>query len=152
MVTTDPPDQQNSRDEYKLVFDGYKFFVNIRFLTAAFAMSIQSALLNFYNQTIKENTSMGIAIFGLAMIFWVALVIIERRTIHLFVALLQRGNELEFQLGIPNGFFHRIAEISPRRGKRFQPFVTHTRGLTLVYFGIIVLWIALLVVTLIQKQ
>jgi len=146
------PSQEHFRDEYKLVFDGYKFFVNIRFLTIAFAMSIQSALLNFYNQAIKENTFMGIGIFGLAMIFWVALVIIERRTINLFVALLQRGNELEFHLGIPHGFFHRIAEISPRKGTRFQPFVTHTRGLTIIYLGIIVLWIALLLVTLIQKH
>ena len=147
-MNTEPPDQQSFRDEYKLVFDGYKFFVSLRFIVAAFAMSIQSALLTLYNQIIKENLVNGYIVFGLAMLFLMALIVIERRTIRLFTNLLKRGTELEFQLGIPNGFFHRIAEISP---KKFRFVATHTKGITLVYLGMFTLWITLLVATIIQK-
>lgn len=145
VVNTEPPDQQSYRDEYKLVFDGYKFFVSLRFIVAAFAMSIQSALLTIYNQTVKESRPHGFAVFVVAMVFLVALAIIERRTINLFSGLLKRGTELEFQLGLTHGFFHRIAEISP---KKFQFVATHTKGITLVYVGMVVLWIMLLVATL----
>lgn len=141
------PDQQNYRDEYKLVFDGYKFFVGLRFIVAAFAMSIQSALLTIYNQTVKENRFQGFAIFVVAMVFMVALIITERRTIKLFKSLLDRGIELEFRLGNLYGFFHQISEISP---KKFQFVATHTKGITLVYMGMFVLWIMLLVATIIR--
>lgn len=138
-------DQQNFRDEYKLVFEGYKFFVSIRFITAAFAMSIQSALLTIYNQTVKESRLHGFIVFAVAMVFLFALAIIERRTIQLFKKLLNRGTELEFQLGIPHGFFHRILEVSPTR---FQFVATHTKGVTLVYVGMFTLWTMLLVATI----
>jgi hypothetical protein len=144
-VNPEPPDQQSFRDEYKLVFDGYKFFVGLRFIVAAFAMSIQSALLTIYNQTVKDNRLHGFAVFAVAMVFMMALIIIERRTIKLFKSLLNRGTELEFQLGIIHGFFHRIDEISP---KRFQFVATHTKGITLVYVGMFFLWIALFVGTI----
>ena len=104
--------QENYRDEYKLVFEAYKFFVSIRFITVAFAMSIQSALLTIYSQSVKENHLNTYAIFSVAMLFLIALIIIEWRTTILFRSLLKRGTELEFQLGLPNGFFHRIAELS----------------------------------------
>jgi len=128
-VNTEPPSQEHYRDEYKLVFEGYKFFVSIRFITAAFAMSIQSALLTIYNQAVKENRLNGIAIFIMALFFLGAILIVEWRTTFLFRSLLRRGNELEFQLGLPNGFFHRIAELSSQKG--LSSFVTHTWGLTL---------------------
>ncbi len=146
-MNPESPDQQSLRDEYKLVFDGYKFFVSLRFIVAAFAMSIQSALLTIFNQTVKESHPQGFAVFIVAMVFLVALAIIERRTINLFNGLLKRGTELEFQLGLPNGFFHRIAEISP---KKFQLTATHTKGITLIYAGMFVLWIMLLVATIIK--
>ncbi len=146
-MSTEPPSQEQFRDEYKLVFDGYKFFVSLRFIVAAFAMSIQSALLTTFNQTVKESRLHGFVVFIVAIFFLVALTIIERRTIRLFGSLLKRGTELEFQLGITNGFFHRIAEISP---KRFQFVATHTKGITLVYVGMFMLWILLLVATIIK--
>ena len=146
-MNPEPPDQQNLREEYKLVFEGYKFFVSIRFIVAAFAMSIQSALLTIYNQTVKESRLHGFIVFAVAMVFLLALAIIERRTINLFSGLLKRGIELEFQLGITHGFFHRIAEVSP---KRFQLVATHTKGITLVYVGMFALWILLLVATVIK--
>jgi len=147
-VNPEPPSQEHFRDEYKLVFDGYKFFVSLRFIVAAFAMSIQSALLTIFNQTVKESRLHGFIVFAVAMMFLVALAIIERRTINLFTSLLKRGTELEFQLGSAHGFFHRIAEISP---KKFQLVATHTKGITLVYVGMLVLWIMLLVAILIKN-
>lgn len=148
-MNTDPPDQQNYRDEYKLVFDGYKFFVSIRFIVAAFAMSIQSALLTMYNQTMKEKLHTEFAIFGAAMLFLAATLIVEWRTTFLFRVILRRGTELEFQLGLPNGFFHRIAELSAQKG--FRRFVTHTWGINLVYVGVCFLWVMLLVATVINR-
>lgn len=144
-MNQESPDQQSSRDEYKLVFDGYKFFVSIRFIVAAFAISIQAALLPIYNQAVKESRLNGYAIFGVAMMFLFSLAVVERRTINLFSGLLKRGTELEFQLGNPNGFFHRITEISPRR---FRLIATHTKGITLAYLTMFILWIVLLVATI----
>jgi len=150
IVNADPPSHENYRDEYKLVFEGYKFFVSIRFITVAFAMSIQSALLTIYNQAVKENRLNGYAIFSVAMLFLTALVVIEWRTTSLFRNLLRRGAELEFQLGLPHGFFHRIAKLSAMKG--FRSFVTHTWGINLVYVGVFVLWIMLLVATITKKS
>lgn len=147
-MNPEPPDQQSFRDEYKLVFEGYKFFVSIRFIVAAFAMSIQTALLPIYSQAVKESRLNGVAIFIVAMLFLVALGIIEWRTTILFRALLKRGTELEFQLGLLNGFFHRIAELSAQMG--FRSFITHTWGINLMYASVFVLWIILLVATIIK--
>ncbi len=146
-MNSDPPGLESLRDEYKLVFDGYKFFVSLRFIVVAFAMSIQSALLSIYNQVVKESHFHGFVVFVVAMVFLIALAIRERRTINLFSSLLKRGIELELQLGITHGFFHRIAEISP---KRFQFTATHTKGITLVYAGMFFLWILLLVATIVK--
>lgn len=145
-MNTETPSQENFRDEYKLVFEGYKFFVSIRFITAAFAMSIQSALLTIYNQSVKENRLNGYAVFSVAMLLLLALAIIEWRTIFLFRSLLKRGTELEFQLGLPNGLFHRIVELSEQKGLR--RFITHTWGINLVYIGVFALWVILLVATI----
>jgi len=145
-VNPEPPDQQSFRDEYKLVFEGYKFFVSIRFIVAAFAMSIQSALLTMYNQAVKDKSHAEFAAFGAAMLFLTATLIVEWRTTFLFRVLLRRGVELEFRLGLFNGFFHRIAELSEQKGLR--RFITHTWGINLVYVGVFVLWAMLLVATL----
>ncbi len=149
-MAADPPNQENSRDELKLLFEGYKFFVSIRFIVVAFAMSIQSALLTIYNQAVKENLFHNVIIFPLAMLFLVALAVIERRTTSLFRSLLNRGNEVEFQLGLPNGFFHRIAELSRQKGLR--SFITHTWGIGLVYVGIFVLWTMLFVAAVAKSE
>lgn len=148
-MSNEPPSQEHLRDEYKLVFDGYKFFVSLRFIVVAFAMSIQSALVPIYNRAIQQSYFSGYAVFGLAILFLVALWIIERRTINLFSSLLSRGAQLEFQLGNPNGFFHLISAISPRQ--KFRLIATHTKGITLVYVGMLILWIMLLVATLVKQ-
>lgn len=147
-MNTEPPNQESFRDEYKLVFEGYKFFVSIRFITAAFAMSIQSALLNFFNQTIKESRFNGLVLFWAAMVFVIAMLLVEWRTRILFRIFLKRGMELESQLGIPDGFFHRIIEFSTVKG--FRSFITHTWGINILYFGMLLLWTMLLVATIIK--
>lgn len=138
--------QENYRDEYKLVFEAYKFFVSIRFITVAFAMSIQSALLTIYSQAVKENRFAGLAIFIMAIFFLGAILVVEWRTIILFRSLLKRGAELEFHLGLSSGFFHRIAELSATKG--FRSFITHTWGINLIYLGIFMLWVILFTATL----
>lgn len=142
-MAAEPPSQESFREEYRVMFEGYKFFVSIRFITAAFAISIQSALLTIFNQAVKESRLGGVAIFVVAMLFLVASLTIELRTISLFRSLLQRGTELEFQLGNPHGFFHRISELSEQKG--YRSFITHTWGIRLVYIGVFVLWVILLV-------
>lgn len=150
-MNPEPPDQQNFRDEYKLVFEGYKFFVSTRFITAAFMMSIQSALLNFYNQTIKERQpTTGFATFSAAMLFLIAMLIVERRTTSLFHVFLKRGIELESHLGLPNSCFHEIGNLSRQKGLR--SFVTHTWGINILYFGVLILWVLLLVATITKKS
>src|SRR3990167_11421597 len=117
-MNPEPPSAEHYRDEYKLVFEGYKFFVSIRFITVAFAMTLQSSLLTIYNQTVTESLFHNVVVFLLAILFLAALAIIERRTASLFRNLLNRGNEMEIQLGLPNGFFHRIAKLSKQKGLR----------------------------------
>jgi len=148
-VNTEPPSQEHYRDEYKLVFEGYKFFVSIRFITVAFGTSIHSALITVYSNAVKENPFNGYAIFSVAILFLLALLIVERRTTSLFRSFLKRGKELEFHLGISDGFFHRITELSEQKG--FRQFITHTWGISLVYAGVFIFWITLLVATIIKE-
>jgi len=79
-------------------------------------------------------------------LFLVAMLIVEWQTKFLFSALLKRGVELEFHLGLFNGFFHRIAELSAQKG--FRWFISHTWGINILYFGVFVLWALLLVATI----
>lgn len=148
-MKAEPPSQEHYRDEYKLVFEGYKFFVSIRFITVAFGMSIHSALITVYSQAVKGDPFNGYAIFSVVMLFLLALLVVERRTTSLFRSLLKRGTELEFQLGLLTGFFHRITELSALKG--FRSFITHTWGISLVYVGVFVLWVMLLVATVTKK-
>lgn len=138
----DRPSLDLQRDEYKLVFEGCKFFVSTRFIAIAFAMSIQSALVPIFNQVVKENIIQGYSIFGLAMLFLLATFIIERRTTSIYRGFIGRGNELEFQLGLLGSFFHRIAELSENKGLR--SFVRYRWGFRLFYAGMTILWIMLL--------
>jgi len=148
-MNPEPPSAEHYRDEYKLVFEGYKFFVSIRFITVAFAMSIHSALLTIYNQAVKEDRHNAYAIFSVATLFLLGLTIIELRTTILFRSLLNRGSELEFQLGNLYGFFHRIHELSRQKG--LPQFITHTWGIRLVYTGMFILWVMLFVTTITKK-
>ncbi len=148
-MDNESPSQENFRDEYKLVFEGCKFFVSVRFIVVAFAMSIQSALLTVFNQAVKDNYYNAYPIFGVGMIFIAGLFIVELRTTSIFHSFLKRGNELEFQLGNPHGFFHRIDELSQAEG--FHSLVHHSFGINLVYLGMFTLWVVLLVVTIVQN-
>jgi hypothetical protein len=139
--------QENYRAEYDVVSEGYRFFVSIRFITAAFAMTIQSTLLTLYNQTAKDNQPAGFAVFVMAIFFMAAILVVEWRTIFLFRRIIKRGTEIEFYLGLQNGFFHGIAELSAEKG--FRSFITHTWGINFVYFGISILWIVLLFTALV---
>ena len=147
-MDNESPNQEIYKDEYKLVFEGCKFFVSLRFITAAFAMSINSALLTLYGQAINESKLFEVAVFGIAIIFWVGLLIVEIRTTSIFHSFLERGNVLEFQLGNPNGFFHSITELSVTSG--LWSFVRHRWGIRLVYAGMFVLWAMLLVATIVR--
>lgn len=141
------PNQDVYRDEYKLVFEGCKFFSSLRFITAAFMMSIHSALLTLYNQAMKDKSfSNDYAIFVVALVFWVALFIVELRTTSIFRSFIDRGIEIEFQLGIPNSLFHKIDELSKVKG--VYVIIRHGVGIKIVYAGIILLWLALVFVTL----
>ena len=149
-MSSDQFDQEIYKDEYRLVFDGCKFFVTLRFSVVAFAMTINSALLTLYGQAvIQRNKFLELSIFGIALIFWFALLIVELRTTLIFHSFMRRGNELEFQIGNPNGFFHRIEGLSVTRG--FYSLIRHRWGISLVYAGMFVLWVALLVATITRQ-
>jgi len=150
-MSSDPPDREIYKDEYKLVFEGCKFFVSLRFIVVAFAMSINSALLTFYgSQAVKENEFLKYAVFVLAIIFWFALLIVELRTTFIFHNFMKRGNTLEFQIGNPNGFFHSIEELSKMKG--LYSLIRHRWGIGLVYIGMLGLWIMLFVATITNQS
>lgn len=136
------PSQDNYRDEYKVISEEHRFFGGVRFITAAFALSIQSAMFAVFNQVARDNKVAAVAIFVMAIIFLVAVFIIERRTIRIFRVIVKRGKELEFYLGLTGGIFHRLDELSEAKG-----FATHTRGISLIYWGIFALWIILIIAT-----
>lgn len=140
--------QENYRTEYKEVAATYRLHVSLRFIVAAFAATLQSALLNTYKQSAEQKSSsqnydLVIPIIGIVTIF--AIFIIEWRTISVFRALMRRGKELELNLGLLNGHFSWLSArevVQPRRWKRF---LTHTWGISLVYGIISVLWIILFI-------
>ena len=146
--------QENYRSEHKIVAEGWKFFASLRFIVAAFAVALQSALFTFYNQALKdglrkEQSAFAIAFVGMYTIFGVLL--IERRTIKLLIEIMRRGTELEFGLGTMEGFFHRLMapELAHPRGL-LRRIATHTGGLMLVYISIFMLWIYFFTVNLIK--
>lgn len=137
--------QENYRTEYGAVASGYRFFVSLRFITVAFAMTLQSTLLTLYSQSIKNIANDrfgGFAIISIGIFIISAILIVEWRTISLFRWTLKRGTELEFYLGLSGGFFHGIDELTTRCGLR--SFITHTWGINLVYCAVYVLWFIIL--------
>ena len=102
--------------------------------------------LAFYNQVVQRNHLNGYAVFVVAILFLIALAIIELRTTALFRNLLKKGTELELRLGMPTGFFHRIDKLSRQTG--LSSFITQTWGISLVYVSIYVLWLILLAATI----
>ncbi len=139
--------QENWRTEYRTVTLGWRFFASLRFIVAAFAVTLQSALITLYNQTAKVGgggdrwlgmNAITIAVMGLYTIL--AILFIEWRTVSLLREVMRRGVELEFHLGATEGFFHRLSDPKLVRPKGIRRAITHTGGLTLVYMSIFLLW------------
>ena len=139
--------QENYRTEYKEVATNHRFYASLRFIVAAFTTTIQSALFTLYNQAQQQVPLQGhiivIPLIGLIMMF--AIFAIEQRNISLFRAMLQRGKELEFYLGLNNGQFSRLSQPELVHPTGWKKLLTHTLGVRLIYGMIFVLWIMLLI-------
>src|SRR3989344_97725 len=76
--------QENCRLEYGAVTEGWKFFATLRFVVAAFAITLQSVLITLYIQAIKEpadKENLEVTIAGAVMYAIIAISFIERRTV-----------------------------------------------------------------------
>lgn len=139
-----PDNQENCRAEYKEISANHRFFISLRFITAAFTTTIQSALLTFYNQTIQKTLPQSymtmIPVIGI--LSTVAVFLIEQKNIQLYRLMVKRGRELEFNMGLTGGQFGQFAELSPRKG--LKKYVTHTWGIRFVYGIILIMWIMFL--------
>jgi len=135
--------QENYRAEYQEISANHRLFINLRFITTAFTAAIQSALLTFYSQALQKPLPQGyttmIPVIGITSMF--AILFIEQRNIKLFRLMIQRGKELEFNLGLPNGQFSRFSQISPPKG--LEKFVTHTWGIRFIYLIFLTMWVFL---------
>ncbi len=145
-MNAEQDNQGNYRTEYKEVATNHRFYASLRFIVAAFTTTIQSALFTLYNQAKQQLPLQGhtTMIPFIGIIVMVAISIIEQRNISLFRAMMQRGKELEFYLGLTNGQFNRLSQpelIQPTGWKRF---LTHTWGINLIYGMIFALWSLLL--------
>lgn len=139
--------QENYRTEYKEVTSTYRFYVSLRFIVAAFTATIQSAFLNTYGQMLQKPSvpvyTIMIPLVGIIMMF--AVFAIEQRTISVFGAMVRRGKELEFNLGLIGGQFSWLGAPETIRPKRWKRFMTHTWGIRLIYGIIFALWTVLLI-------
>ena len=143
--------QENYRTEYKEVATNHRFYAGLRFIVIAFTATLQSALVALYSQImqrvlVSEETGQSIPpqfyiipIIGMVSMF--ATFVIERRNISLFRAMIRRGKELEFHLGLTSGQFGRLAEPELVRPKGVRKFFTHTWSIGLLYTAILVMWI-----------
>ncbi len=138
--------QENYRTEYKEVATNHRFYASLRFIVAAFTATIQSALFTLYNQTLQQSPPRGHAIIIpiIGIIIMIAIFAIESRNISLFRAMMRRGKELEFNLGLIDGQFIRLGEPELVKPKGWKKFLTHTWGIGSIYCMIFALWILLL--------
>lgn len=137
--------QENYRTEYKEVATNHRFYGSLRFIVAAFTTTIQSAFFTLYNQGQQQVPPRGhiIIIPLVGLVTMIAIFIIEWRNISLFRAMMRRGKELEFNLGLPDGQFSRLGEPELVKPKGWKRFLTHTWGIRLIYGMIFTLWIVL---------
>lgn len=139
------PSDENCRAEYSVIESAWRFFTGLRFIVAAFAITLQSALFTLFiqlsqsTQTGRLVTDTAIAISGLFTI--TAIVFIEVRTIQLFRLTVGRGVELEDLLQLPSGFFHRLADPQLITPPRMHRVFTHTVGIRLLYSSIYAVWL-----------
>ena len=143
-MAQDDPKREIERDEYKAAVDTYRFFVNLRFVTVAFAMTLQAGLFALYERT--NEKPLQLAISSLAIVLIIAIAIIERRTTSLFHDVRSRGRDLERQLGILNGMLGRLIELG--KNSWWRKYTTHTTGVGIVYGAIFTLWLFVLGLTL----
>ncbi len=139
--------QENYRTEYKEVAATYRFQISLRFIVNAFTVTSQSALLNTYIQILQKPPlpSYTIMILFIGIIMMVAIFAIEQRTISVFLAMIRRGKELEFNLGLIGGQFGWIGAPEIIRPKGWKRFVTHTWGIRLIYGVVLIMWVVLLI-------
>lgn len=126
------------RDEYKATVETYRFFVNLRFGTVAFAMTLQAGLFALYERAGAAESVLRLAISILAVVLVIAIVVIEWRTTSLFHDARERGRELEHQLGILNGMLSRLIRLG--KDHRLWRHLTHTLGVNSVYATLFLLW------------
>ncbi|MBI4415205.1 MAG: hypothetical protein HY566_03110 [Candidatus Kerfeldbacteria bacterium] len=145
--------QENYRTEYKEVAANHRFYAGLRFIVAAFTATMQSALFTFYNQALKQPAPQAratiISVVGLLTI--TAVMVIEQRNVSLFRAMIRRGKELEFNLGIADGLFSRLSEPRLVRPKGLRRIITHTWGIGFTYGVIYIIWLALVAFSLINR-
>lgn len=152
---------EQSRDillwEYREVATNHRFYVGLRFVIAAFAGTLQSALLKLYSDALEvvRNTEHAIVveIFGFPIILgghplamtvvgivsMLAIFFMERRNINRIDITMVRGKELEFRLGLPGGQYSRLRE-SPGLA-----LATYTWSISIIYSIIFGLWFFLFV-------
>ncbi len=139
--------QENYRTEYKEVATNHRFYVSLRFIVAAFTTTIQSAFFTLYNQAQQQvpPKSHAVIIPFVGLLTMAAIFIIEWRNISLFRAMMQRGKELEFNLGLINGQFSRLSQPELVHPTGWKRFLTHTWGINFIYGMIFALWSVLLI-------
>ncbi|OGZ79089.1 MAG: hypothetical protein A2528_00640 [Candidatus Staskawiczbacteria bacterium RIFOXYD2_FULL_37_9] len=137
--------QENYRTEYREVATTYRFQISLRFIINAFTATIQSALLSLYGQALQKPPipvhTILIPVLGIIMMF--AVFAIEQRTISVFRAMIRRGKDLEFNLGLIGGQFSWLGAPEIIRPKGLRRFITHTWGIRLIYGVISTMWIVL---------
>ena len=93
-MSEEKPSKDVERDEYKATIETYRFFVNLRFVTVAFAMTLQAGLFALYERVGSEEHVLRLAISILAIALIIAILIVEWRTTFLFHDVRARGQEL----------------------------------------------------------
>lgn len=143
---TNTEHQENYRTEYKELSSNYRLYSSWTFIVAGFTMAIQSAFFTFYGQALQSSNKPihGNTVAVVGIITLISSLVIERRTIQLFSAMIKRGKELEFNLGLTVGQYSRLSELRiPAKG--FHRFITHTWGFRLIYGTIGILWLFLFI-------
>ena len=144
--------RENLWKEYDVVASSWRFFSGIRFTAAAFAVTLQSAVITLLLQSTGQQTALtdlhpaSIPTFGIILI--IASWIIERRSIKLFRIMIARGKSFEFRLGITDGHFSNISEPILVRPPGLKRFTTYAVSIHFIYDTICFFWLILLLTSL----
>lgn len=135
------------RNEYQAVERGWRFFSGLRFAILSFTATLQFGLFGGYQFifTRVEDDKLGnlgevallvIPVFGITATLVTAL--IERRDQAMYAVCLERGASIEEELGIPDGHFRQISNVSSGR-------LPYTHFIRLLYALLGIAWISLFV-------